>query len=102
MDRLNCWEVMSCGRELCGPAIQAKGICPAALHMHANGLNGGVNAGRICWAIDGTNCGGVPDDDGMKATRCSNCYFFRRVAAEEGQAALTLELPPRPPLLPLI
>jgi len=34
------------------------GVCPAVVDTSSNGLNGGKNGGRMCWAITGTFCGG--------------------------------------------
>ena len=54
----NCWEFKKCGRESDGDKINELGVCPACAKQEADGLNGGKNAGRICWAIAGTFCGG--------------------------------------------
>ncbi len=54
----NCWQVMDCGREPAGSKVEELGVCPAAIVERANGVNDGLNGGRICWAIAGTFCGG--------------------------------------------
>jgi len=94
--KLNCWEVMACGR---GPGGDGSGkeICPTALEAAADGLNGGKNGGRICWAIAGTLCLGhhqpsVP----RKRSLCRLCPFFRRVKEEEGAQFRLIALTPPP------
>jgi hypothetical protein len=48
-------------------------------------MNGGHNAGRICWAVPGTLCGGaVQGDLAAKLDSCCACDFYARVRAEEG------------------
>jgi len=50
----NCWDVKICGRERGGAKVAEFGVCPATTDSSANGLNGGRNGGRICWAVTGT------------------------------------------------
>ncbi len=79
--RRNCWETLKCGR---GPD-GARPRCPAATDCSADGVNGGINGGRICWAIAGTFCEGKPQ--GVQANNlasCLGCHFFRQVLEEEG------------------
>ncbi len=60
--------------------------CPAALDVTSAGVNGGVNAGRICWIVPGTLCFGEPQGDFVdKQERCLVCRFFLQVRDEEGQ-----------------
>ncbi len=54
----NCWEMKKCGREPGGVKTPELGLCPASTDKTADGLNGGKNGGRICWAVTGTFCGG--------------------------------------------
>lgn len=86
----NCWEFTGCGRQLGGNREQ-EGICPAALMTVYNGVNGGKNAGRVCWMIAGTRC----EDDrqgtfSQKVTSCRECDFYKAVSDEEKEA---LKLP---------
>jgi hypothetical protein len=61
------------------------GECPAATDVSFNGANGGQNAGRICWAVAGTFCGGkVQGTTAEKETSCMTCDFFNKVESEEG------------------
>jgi len=84
MRKLNCWEIKKCGREPGGDKTTDLGICPAATEDKSNGINGGFNAGRICWAVAGTFCGGkVQGDFAQKNVSCMNCEVFKQVKAEE-------------------
>ena len=50
-----------------------------------NGTNGGVNGGRICWALAGTLCGGkVQGSFAQKAANCMECPFYLQVKKDEG------------------
>jgi signal transduction histidine kinase len=81
----NCWDVLGCGRGPGGPRADDGGPCPAATDATADGINGGLNAGRFCWTVPGTRChdrlqGGLDE----KREECSQCRFFRQVKYEEG------------------
>jgi len=92
--RPNCWEVRQCTRQPGGEGAALFGPCPAATHEAADGLNGGTNGGRICWAVEGTPCGLDLADAGVpKLISCLGCEFFRRVYAEEGLARFALLMP---------
>jgi len=83
-ERQNCWEVKKCGREPGGERASELGTCPAATEGAANGLNGGINGGRICWAVTGTLCGGkVQGTFAQKHASCLGCEFFSQVQDEE-------------------
>jgi len=71
----NCWEFKKCGREPGGAIAEQLGICPTTVAEFANGLNGGINGGRICWAI---NWKSVDDK-----VACMNCDFFCLLEGEE-------------------
>lgn len=86
LKKANCWEVMACGREPGGKHASAQGVCPAALDTSANGLNGGKNAGRICWAVGGTFCGEARRSAHAEGQlTCLLCRFFKQVQQEEGE-----------------
>ncbi len=75
----NCWEFKKCGREPGGEKEEQLGVCQAAIATFANGLNGGINGGRICWAITGKFSN--------NRVQCVNCDFFNLLEKEEtGQA----------------
>lgn len=84
--KLNCWEYKNCGREPGGAKVSELGVCPAAIDTPSNGLNGGSNAGRICWALAGTLCGGqVQGTFAQKRRSCVQCDFYQKVKEEEGK-----------------
>jgi hypothetical protein len=83
--KLNCWEFKNCGKEPGGRNNGERGTCPAATDTRLDGVHGGKNAGRACWAITGTMCNG--DSHGgfaQKFRECHMCDFFRKVVNEEG------------------
>ncbi len=81
----NCWEYKSCGCQPGGENICESGVCPAATTLNAHGINNGINAGRSCWAIKGTLCGGKAQRTFTeKLARCMNCDFYSKVRREEG------------------
>jgi hypothetical protein len=81
----NCWEEMKCGREPGGARNGEQRVCPAALDARYDGVHGGCNAGRACWAVAGTLCQGeVQGTFAQKLHACQECAFYRRVVAEEG------------------
>ncbi len=85
----NCWEQMKCGREPGGEKAEDLGVCPAAADSSFDGINRGKNAGRFCWAVAGTFCGGkVQGSFAEKRESCLGCDFFKSVRAEEGTANL--------------
>ena len=89
-----CWEFMQCGREPGGRCEAELGPCPVATEESFDGLNGGQNAGRICWAVAGTFCG--EQAHGLYASRlvtCLACDFYQRVKAEVGPAHLVVSKP---------
>ncbi len=94
MYKINCWEIKKCGREPGGSKNQELGICPAATDTSCNSINSGKNAGRICWAVAGTFCGGkVQGDFAQKSVSCMSCEVFKQVKAEEGAENFVLLKP---------
>lgn len=78
--KLNCWEFSHC---IYGP--EAEHRCPAALNIVSNGMNGGKNAGRLCWTIPNTLCFNKSMGQfAEKKEQCFSCDFFRLVRKEEG------------------
>jgi hypothetical protein len=85
--RLNCWEFKKCGREPGGAKAEQFGVCPATTDEKLNAVHGGKNAGRSCWVVAGTMCGGrVQGTFAQKYQNCDLCDFFRAVKEEEGPA----------------
>lgn len=94
MAKLNCWDIRKCGREPGGTNNADLGICPASEDTSCDGLNGGNNAGRICWAIAGTFCDGkVQGDFAQKSVSCMSCEIFKQVNVEEGTENFVLLKP---------
>jgi len=92
--RVNCWDILKCGREPGGPKVQLDGPCPAAVDKEADGTNSGTNGGRVCWAISGTFCGTeVGGSEATKLLSCFTCDFFSLVLQEEGLANFKLLKP---------
>lgn len=89
----NCWEFKRCGREPGGKNASALGMCSAASDKRLHAVDG-TNAGRACWVIAGTLCGGkVQGTFAQKYENCASCNFFHTVKAEEGgkyKLAITL------------
>lgn len=85
MAKMNCWEYKQCGRQLDGPRAKEPGVCPAAVNFTNAGKNDGTAAGRICWSVAGTLCGGrIQGTTAEKVVDCTKCDFFNMVMSEEG------------------
>lgn len=83
--KVNCWEHKNCGREEGGVKVAEFGVCPAFTETRINGVNGGINAGRACWAVTGSFCGGaIQGTFAEKFTNCIKCDFYGIVRNEEG------------------
>ena len=84
MVKQNCWEFMQCGREPDGVRSEELGVCKASIETSVNSQNSGNNAGRICWAVAGTLCGGaVQGEYASKMDNCILCDFYHTVSKEE-------------------
>ena len=82
--RLNCWEYKQCGREPNGIKAAELGVCPAAVDSSFDGINRGINGGRVCWAIAGTFCEGeLQGAFADKRNSCVKCSFFKMVNSQE-------------------
>jgi len=74
----NCWEIMRCGREPGGLRADDLGVCPAAADRRFDGVNGGINGGRTCWAVAGTDGCDRPECIRANASHpCTACDFYR-------------------------
>lgn len=86
MSKMNCWEFNRCGREPGGVETARLGICPAATEGRLDGVNGGRNGGRACWAMTGTLCGNkVQGTFANKMGDCHQCVFYAQVKQDEGE-----------------
>ena len=84
MEKKNCWEVKNCGRQPGGDKVGELGICPTALAKKCDGINGGKNGGRYCWAVAGTFCKGeIQGTFARKLQNCLSCPFYLQVEREE-------------------
>jgi hypothetical protein len=82
----NCWQFKNCGREPGGVKTAELGICSATIYEQYNGKNNGKNAGRYCWKVAGTLCGGkVQGTYAQKLMNCVACDFYKAVRQEEGE-----------------
>ena len=89
---LNCWDFKKCGRQPGGSRVSELGVCPASTSAKGHGLNGGLNGGRICWALTGTLCGGkVQGTFAEKLGNCQECEFYLLVRTEQGKDVQSLK-----------
>lgn len=89
MSRVNCWEFKQCGRQPGGDKADELGICPATEARKLHGIHGGVNAGRACWIVAGTMCGGkAVGTFAQELGNCWKCDFYVAVRSRENDATL--------------
>jgi len=96
MGKINCWEFKKCGREPGGANVKELGICPATTERRANGIHGGKNGGRCCWAILATACSGgnVKEKSfSEKLKACTQCEFYKATFMEERRLVSTYKTP---------
>jgi hypothetical protein len=87
--KLNCWEHKKCERQPGGHRSQELGICPVTTYQQLHGAHDGKNAGRACWAIAGSLCGGkIQGTYAQKLSNCWRCDFMNLVKKEEDPAPL--------------
>ncbi len=83
--KLNCWEFKKCGREPGGAKVKELRVCPATTETRLHGVHGGKNAGRACWVVAGSMCGGkVQGTFAQKYGDCAKCDFFKEIKEKEG------------------
>lgn len=81
----NCWNYMDCGSQPNNLKFDELGVCPAIKDKRFDGIHGGINAGRACWMIAGTLCGGKAQGTyAQKYKSCIMCDFYKLVKKEEG------------------
>jgi hypothetical protein len=72
----DCWEYKCCGNGE---------NCPACTEKRLDSHNSGTNAGRACWVVAGTLCGGSVQGIFAQGTAgCKECDFYMHVLQEEG------------------
>jgi hypothetical protein len=80
----NCWEYKKCGRQPGGQNVHHLGICPVTTNQELTGAHDGLNAGRACWVVAGSLCGGkVQGTYANKLNNCWRCDFMNTVKKEE-------------------
>lgn len=91
--KLNCWEYKECKEESAGVISGKFGICPASLEKSFDGVHDGIKAGRACWLVAGTMCGGrIQGSFKYKFKKCSSCTFYELVKKEEGDKMVPNEI----------
>ncbi len=88
----NCWEVMKCQKQFGG---EQSSDCPCAssTERRLDGVHGGSNAGRSCWAVAGTMNGEEPTGPfARKHHNCNTCKFYLKVRSEEPEFKFSLTL----------
>jgi hypothetical protein len=84
MKKLNCWEFKRCDRMPGGKKAEKFGVCPVPLEKRLDTIHGGLNAGRACWVVGGSMCGGTTQGTfAQKFNNCSRCDFYDAVRNEE-------------------
>jgi len=80
----NCWEIKRCEREFGGKKAYLDGVCPASTEIRLHGVHGGENAGRACWAVEGTMCfGQIQGHFSQKYNECAGCEVYCLIKEEE-------------------
>ncbi len=88
--KLNCWEYKCCADTGPHSDFGKCTACPAFNETRLDGINGGKNGGRACWAIAGTMCNNTPQGTyAQKELSCLYCDFFKKVRNEEGVACVS-------------
>jgi hypothetical protein len=86
--KLNCWEYKKCERQPGGKRARELGVCPATTEQQLNGTHGGKNAGRACWVVAGSLCGGrLQGTYAKKLLNCWRCEFMNAVKLEEEESS---------------
>jgi hypothetical protein len=82
--KLNCWEFKKCGRQPGGEKVAELGVCPATIAGELDQAHDGKNAGRACWVVAGSLCGGkIQGTYAKKLLNCWRCEFMNIVKQEE-------------------
>jgi len=82
--KLNCWEVIKCGRQPGGNRASDAGICPVSIHNEYDGVHGGDKAGRACWSVEGRRTNrDTRQSFSQTFSDCKTCAFFQQVKQEE-------------------
>ena len=87
--KMNCWDFKQCGRQPGGHHTDDLGPCPVASYSALHGMHDGKNAGRACWVVAGSLCGGkIQGNEAQKRSACWECDFLKHVKKEEEPSAV--------------
>ncbi|GAB6167326.1 hypothetical protein JCM19992_33260 [Thermostilla marina] len=75
--KLNCWEFFT--QESDSRKCDA---CPVRDAVEFDGINGGTNGGRACWAVPKARAGNIAGP-ALRSAECAVCPFYQLVACEE-------------------
>jgi hypothetical protein len=82
--KMNCWEIMKCGRGPNGDKIAELGECPAGVDKRFSQLNSGDCSGRACWKVKEKGPDGKLIPHWSNPSRdCLGCRVFAKVRNEE-------------------
>jgi hypothetical protein len=82
--KVNCWEEKKCERQPGGALEKELGVCPVAICDDYAGVHDGEKAGRACWVVAETLCGGAKQGSfADKYYQCKACSFFKMVQQDE-------------------
>jgi hypothetical protein len=85
MKKQNCWEFWRCAEKADSSLFEGPDGCPVMTAEDADGINGGYNGGRSCWAIVGTLSPNVTKrHHAGKTSSCLQCAFYQAIQTEEG------------------
>ena len=85
MNEINCWDYMNCGNGPEGFNSTKSGACPVAKDNKADGLNNGINGGRLCWVIaENSPLDAIKCSELHLKSSCFSCEFKYKVTAHEG------------------
>ncbi len=67
-----------------GPRSIELGVCPVTTDQSLEGVHQGSKAGRACWVVAGSLCGGrIQGTYAQKLSNCWRCDFMNQVKKEE-------------------
>lgn len=82
--KLNCWEIKRCDRGPNGAKVNELGLCPVTVENRLDNVHGGSHAGRCCWVVARSLCGGkVQGSFEKKFQDCEKCEVYAAVRHEE-------------------
>ena len=75
--------------------VDESGCCPTAIEESYDGVNDGANAGRLCWAVAGTDSGSICCGFAAKLANCKACSFYQLVKEQQGPLFVRSHVAPR-------